>query len=288
MKLLFATLILSLLVVLSIGTIIDVTGDNNEFNFYSEGIEPYFYFATLYDKKIVQNTSFILMQTTELLLPSDDSPPSNSTFIIASSIPTDELTWTSGVTNSGNNKVITFTTTDNWREVPSWNSLTLQITWDQKSTQFNLDLIVENYTFYSSSNLATLGFFIGVSDVSNNSFGIELVNTTTFTVGSSYGNPSLLAPVNGTSSTVPVYFWLNIDTLIVQVGKFSGDVSETIVMGTTYTDTVSGGGSSFWTWFFVSIIIILAIIGVIGAIVAAAVGFVFYQKKRQASLYDNL
>jgi len=256
--------------------------------------QPWFFFTTLDGSTVMQNTSVNLVSINELELP-DDASPANSTMVFGSTILAAALNWTVSQTTSGNNQVFTFSSSSSEKFQPDWSNLSLILTWDPSQVTFSLAISVSNYTWLSYTNTTTSGFFFGISDTAGD---VINANNTGFYIGGASIMPATQATVTnaGEQTTAPVWQWLNEDTSVVQIGNFpdAANFVETINFSTNAPlppspppPSPSPGGLSFWDWLII-VIVVLAVLGVIGALIAAGVGFYMYRKKQQAAMYDNI
>jgi len=269
-----------------LGATVDVSTDY--YHLSTPGDSPNIFYGPINNSVYLQETSFSILSVYEAYLPVENDPL-NYTVFIGSTFTPDKVTWTASQSSSGETKKISIVSTAFNQSTQSFSSISLQINWDDETSQFNVALDVNDYTWFNSSDNTILVFNLGISD-DNNTALAPTVNATSFNLNLAYGVFSLNASINGSSITSPIWLGINDgNVVILGIGHFDGSISENFVLGNYFTIPSSGGGSGsdFWEWFIV-VVIALAVVGIIGALVAGAVGFFIYKKKQQQALYDNI
>jgi len=250
---------------------------------------PMFYFSTLDGSKTVQNISINFLHLSELVLPTNTSAPiSQSTMVVGSSINFASLLWSVTNTTMDGNYIFDISTTSSEKQAPGWTGFTIQLTWDGKSTQFTTNIGVTDFTWLTDSDTTCIGIFIGVEDITNAQNITGSPSNNKVTIAKSTISISATASITGdVTATAPAWLWENTgDVMVLQVGNFNGTLS-TMNELVTLDTTKPSSGMGFWSWFFI-VVAILAFIGVIGVLIAAAVGFVLHRRNQKANMYDNI
>jgi len=278
---------LSLFAVLTSGQFVSAKSSQFQIQVYEK--LPWFYFSTLDGNKAVQNISVSFLQSAELTL-TGDTPVTDSVMVIGSTVLFADLPWSVTLSAVGGNQVFEMSTTTSGKEAPGWTGLTVQLTWDGKSTQFTMEVSVKDFNWLLDNTTTTLAFFIGVSDVTEEHNVTGNSPYTQVTIAQSTISAATTAAVtNNPPSTSPAWIWPNGgDVAVLQVGNFNGTLS-TMSETVTFTTTAPphSGGMGFWDIFLI-IVAVLAVLGVFGVLIAAGVGFVLYRKKQHAMMYDNI